>query len=199
MATDTIPAPASSTSAPIATNGEVRPPVSGRLPPAAVAADDAVLLEVAVAVAVAVVLAVAVEPAVAFALALPVHNCFRRAHPSSGVISPFSTIPAVSPRTTGCGLALALADEPVYTARTCAALCSALATGANISATSMDSPTNRSSFLKVSSFRLCVPRGVPVPLPSPSTSTFCAPGLTHRIKATCATQYPYKKNTEFLE
>jgi hypothetical protein len=68
MRTDIIPAPASSINAPIPIKGEeVGPPVAGRLPPAAAAAEAvAVLLAVAVAegVEVAVSVALAVEVAV---------------------------------------------------------------------------------------------------------------------------------------
>jgi hypothetical protein len=62
MATDTIPAPASTINAPIPIKGEVKPPVSGRLPPAAEAAEAfAVLLALAEAVAVEVALELDVE------------------------------------------------------------------------------------------------------------------------------------------
>jgi hypothetical protein len=69
MRTDNIPAPTSNINAPTHIKGEVSPPVSGRLPPAAIAAEAvAVLLAVAVAedveAAVGVELAIAVEAAV---------------------------------------------------------------------------------------------------------------------------------------
>jgi hypothetical protein len=74
MAKDITPAPARSISAAISTKGEVGPPVSGRLPPAAEAADDAPLLAVAVAVAVPeeVAVEVAVGDEVAVAVVGPV-------------------------------------------------------------------------------------------------------------------------------
>jgi len=66
MATAMTPAPASSINAAIPTNGEAGPPVSGRLPPAAEAAEEVVVpLAVAVAVAVAVGVADAVADGVA--------------------------------------------------------------------------------------------------------------------------------------
>jgi len=71
MVTDITPAPANSISAAIPTNGEVGPPVSGRLPPAALAAEAvAVPLAVAVAVEVALAEVVAIGVAGAEALAL---------------------------------------------------------------------------------------------------------------------------------
>ena len=62
MATAMTPAPASSINAPIPTIGEVSPPVSGRVPPAADAAEAVPEL---VAVAVSVAVAVGVADAVA--------------------------------------------------------------------------------------------------------------------------------------
>ena len=56
MRPDTIPEPASSINAPSPTKGEVGPPVAGRLPPAAEAAEAAEAIAVLLAVAVAVAL-----------------------------------------------------------------------------------------------------------------------------------------------
>jgi hypothetical protein len=64
MRTDTIPAPASNINAPTPIKGEVSPPVAGRLPPAAIAA-EAVAVLLAVAVAEGVEVSVGVELAVA--------------------------------------------------------------------------------------------------------------------------------------
>ena len=61
---DIIPAPTISISGTIPINGEEGPPVSGRLPPAAEAAEE-VAVEVAIAVAVGVAVALAVGLAVA--------------------------------------------------------------------------------------------------------------------------------------
>ena len=74
MRPDTIPEPASSISAPSPNKGEAGPPVAGRLPPAAEAAEAVavpLLLAVAVADGVAVgVAVVALADALADALAL---------------------------------------------------------------------------------------------------------------------------------
>ena len=64
MRKDTIPAPASNINAPTPIKGEVSPPVAGRLPPAAIAA-EAVAVLLAVAVAEGVEVSVGVELAVA--------------------------------------------------------------------------------------------------------------------------------------
>jgi hypothetical protein len=67
MRTDTIPAPASNINAPTPIKGEVSPPVAGRLPPTAIAA-EAVAVLLAVAVAEGVEVAVGVELAVELAM-----------------------------------------------------------------------------------------------------------------------------------
>jgi hypothetical protein len=73
MRTDTIAAPASSTSAPIPAKGERRPPVAGRLLSAALAAEAvAVLFAPAVALAVAAGVAVVVAVGVAVGVGVAV-------------------------------------------------------------------------------------------------------------------------------
>jgi hypothetical protein len=164
MATDTTPAPTSSISAPIPTNNALGPPVSGKLPPAAEAAEAvAVLLAEAVAEAVAVAVAVAVEDEVAEAV---------------GVVGPVTGIPI--PRTSGRSLAWQPSGVSLGKLGSGQGSC-AKATDANSSAPDMDSAINRSSFLKESSFELwCTSGGV---------CTFPLPKHKHVTSLACLSQY----------
>jgi hypothetical protein len=189
MRTDTIPAPASNINAPTPIKGEVSPPVAGRLPPAAIAAEAvAVLLAVAVAegveVSVGVELAVAEGVDVSVGVELAVEDAIPKDTSGRSLASCAKVAVGVAdPSSSDSAVALEVAREPppssalqpipAQSLSDCAWCCTctcASARGEKTNAATIANAANSSNLLNGASFGLWCASGRTCALPSPSAS-----------------------------